>query len=101
MLQQFPEELYLAPHCLKLRSAVVHHILESHPRKVFCIDSLDMNYLEANKMKANINQKIYFFMCVKNLWIISRKNVSIEGGIQFKYLKAGNLHLSHNPRLPL
>lgn len=57
---------YIQP-LITLKSAVVHHILESHLRKVFCIDSLDMNYLEANKMKANIKQKkIYFFVCMKN-----------------------------------
>lgn len=53
-----------------------------------------MNYLEANNMTANVKQRGSISLCVWRItWIISRKNVSIKGGTQFKYLKAVNMHL--------
>lgn len=62
-MQRFHELLYLAPPH-KLVSAVVHLILERYLKKLLCIDSLDMNYLEANNMIANIKQRESISLCM-------------------------------------
>lgn len=68
----------------------------------FCVDYSDINYLEANDMMATKEQRGFISLCVRRaMWIISRKSVSLNGGTQFKYLKAVNMNLSHHPRLPL